>query len=112
EIFENGTLPKEKLAAFDGVLIGPGFGSRGIEGKIRAVNYVRTSGKPFFGICLGMQIAVIEMSRSCLGLTEANSTEFNPDTPDPVISLLSEQRGVRDMGGTMRLGAYRCDLKE
>jgi CTP synthase len=112
EIFENGTLPKDKLASFDGVLIGPGFGSRGIEGKIRAVNFVRTSGKPFFGICLGMQIAAIELARTCLGLSQANSTEFDPDTPDPVISLLSEQRGIRDMGGTMRLGAYRCDLKE
>ncbi|MCC6489964.1 MAG: CTP synthase [Candidatus Hydrogenedentes bacterium] len=112
EIFENGTLPKDKLAPFDGVVIGPGFGSRGIEGKIRAVNYVRTSRKPFFGICLGMQIAVIEMSRNCLGLPRANSTEFDTDTPDPVICLLSEQRGVRELGGTMRLGAYRCNLRE
>ncbi len=111
ETFENGTLPAKKLAEYDGVVVGPGFGSRGIEGKIRAVNYARTSNKPYFGICLGMQIAVIEMARNCLGLQRANSTEFDLETPDPVISLLSEQRGVRDMGGTMRLGAYKCELK-
>lgn len=110
EIFENGTIPEERLAKYDGVVVGPGFGSRGIEGKIKAVGYVRTAKKPFLGICLGMQIAVIEMSRHCLGLSEANSTEFDADTPDPVISLLSEQRGIRELGGTMRLGAYRCEL--
>ncbi|GMU92450.1 MAG: CTP synthase [Candidatus Hydrogenedentota bacterium] len=110
EIFENGTVPEERLAKYDGVVVGPGFGSRGIEGKIKAVGYVRTAKKPFLGICLGMQIAVIEMSRHCLGLPEANSTEFDADTPDPVISLLSEQRGIRELGGTMRLGAYRCEL--
>jgi len=109
--FEEGVKPEEKLAEYDGVLIGPGFGSRGIEGKIKAVQYVRENKKPFFGICLGMQIAVIEMSRHCLGLSKANSTEFDPESPDPVISLLSEQRGIKEMGGTMRLGAYRCELK-
>jgi len=109
--FEEGAMPEKVLDEYDGVLIGPGFGARGIEGKIKAVQYVRESGKPFIGICLGMQIAVIEMARHCLGLPAATSTEFNPDTPDPVISLLSEQRGIKDMGGTMRLGAYRCDLK-
>ncbi|HOE66931.1 MAG TPA: CTP synthase [Candidatus Hydrogenedentes bacterium] len=111
EQFENGVDPEEYLKSYDGVLIGPGFGSRGIEGKIKAVNYVRVTGKPFLGICLGMQIAMIEMARNTLGLSDANSTEFNPETPDPVISLLSEQRGIRDMGGTMRLGAYRCELQ-
>jgi CTP synthase len=111
ERFENGATPDDLLKEFDGVLIGPGFGNRGIEGKIRAVNYVRHNKTPFMGICLGMQIAVIEMARNCLGLEKANSTEFDPETPDPVISLLSEQRGVRDLGGTMRLGAYRCDLQ-
>ncbi|MDZ4857857.1 MAG: CTP synthase [Candidatus Hydrogenedentes bacterium] len=111
ETFENGSLPDVRLAGFDGIVVGPGFGSRGVEGKIRAVTYARTELKPFFGICLGMQIAVIEMARNCLGLSKANSTEFDLDTPDPVISLLSEQRGVRDLGGTMRLGAYRCQLK-
>ncbi|MBI5094468.1 MAG: CTP synthase [Candidatus Hydrogenedentes bacterium] len=110
EQFENGATPEEKLKDYDGVLIGPGFGSRGIEGKIKAARYVRQSGKPFLGVCLGMQIAVIEMTRNCLNLPQANSTEFDPATPDPVISLLSEQRGIQDMGGTMRLGAYRCQL--
>ena len=111
EQFEQGKDPENELAQYDGVLIGPGFGSRGIEGKIRTMKYVRENKKPFFGICLGMQIAVIEMTRNCLGLPMANSTEFAPDSPDPVISLLSEQRGIREMGGTMRLGAYRCELK-
>ncbi len=112
EQFENGVKPEERLAEFDGVLIGPGFGTRGVEGKIKAMRHVRESKKPFFGICLGMQIACIEMARNCLGLERANSTEFDTDTPDPVISLLSEQKGVKDMGGTMRLGAYRCELGE
>jgi len=98
------------LAEYDGVLIGPGFGVRGIEGKIKTMKYVREEKKPFFGICLGMQIAAIEMVRNCLGLPEASSTEFDTDTPDPIISLLSEQRGIEDLGGTMRLGAYRCVL--
>lgn len=111
EQFENGAVPEEVLADFDGVLIGPGFGTRGIEGKIRTVRYVRETGKPFFGICLGMQVAVLELARAKLGLPLANSTEFNPETPDPVISLLSEQRNVKDLGGTMRLGKYRCELK-
>ncbi|GMW00200.1 MAG: CTP synthase [Candidatus Hydrogenedentota bacterium] len=110
EQFENGVLPKDRLRDYDGVLVGPGFGARGIEGKIRAVNYVRETQKPFLGVCLGMQIAVIEMSRNRLGLPKANSTEFDTESPDPVISLLSEQRGIKDLGGTMRLGAYRCEL--
>ncbi|HOQ90893.1 MAG TPA: CTP synthase, partial [Candidatus Hydrogenedentes bacterium] len=100
------------LAQYDGILVGPGFGSRGIEGKIRAVQYAREHKIPYFGICLGMQIAVIEFARNILGLSEATSTEFNPSTPHPVISLLSEQRGIRELGGTMRLGQYRCELVE
>ena len=112
EQFENGTTTESVLADFDGVLIGPGFGSRGIEGKVSTVQYARENKKPYMGICLGMQIAVVEMARHCLGLDKASSTEFDPETPDPVISLLSEQRGLKDMGGTMRLGAYRCDLAE
>ncbi len=112
EQFENGTLPDEALKEFDGVLIGPGFGLRGVEGKVKAVQYVRESKTPYIGICLGMQIAVIELARHRLGLEKADSTEFNPETPDPVISLLSEQRGIVDMGGTMRLGAYSCELRE
>ncbi len=112
EQFENGVEPETLLEKFDGILVGPGFGTRGIEGKIKAVRYARLSKKPYFGICLGMQMAVIELARNCCGLDGANSTEINPETPHPVISLLSEQRGVKDLGGTMRLGAYRCDLKE
>ena len=111
EQFENGVQPEDTLKDFDGILIGPGFGSRGIEGKIETVRYVRETGKPFFGICLGMQVAVIELARAKLGRPLANSTEFNPETPDPVISLLSEQRNIKDLGGTMRLGKYRCELK-
>jgi len=112
ETFENGTVPEQKLKDYDGILIGPGFGSRGIEGKVRTVNFARESKTPFFGICLGMQIAVIELARNKLGLERATTTEIDPQTPDPVISLLSEQRGITDMGGTMRLGAYPCDLRE
>jgi len=111
EQFENGLSPEEVLEDFDGILIGPGFGKRGVEGKVRAVQYLREKKKPFLGICLGMQIACIEIARNLLGLKEANSTEFEPETPHPVISLLTEQKGVKDMGGTMRLGAYRCVLR-
>ncbi|MBP9004556.1 MAG: CTP synthase [Candidatus Hydrogenedentes bacterium] len=102
----------DALGEFDGILVGPGFGSRGIEGKIRAVQFARENRIPYFGICLGMQIAVIEFARHVLGLSEATSTEFDPTTPHPVISLLSEQRGIRELGGTMRLGQYRCELAE
>ena len=112
EVFENGTEPKDTLKDFDGILIGPGFGSRGIEGKIKAVQYARETNLPFFGICLGLQMAVIELARHKLGLDKANSTEIDADSPDPIISLLSEQRGIVDMGGTMRLGAYNCTLKQ
>ncbi len=110
EQLETGAFDPNTLSNYDGVIICPGFGRRGIEGKIEAVRCIREGGIPFLGICLGMQIAVIELARNVLGLSEANSTEFDPETPQPVISLLSEQRGVREMGGTMRLGAYRCDL--
>ncbi len=110
EQLETGAFKPDALSAYDGVVICPGFGRRGIEGKIEAVRCIREAGIPFLGICLGMQIAVIELARNILGLSQANSTEFDPETPEPVISLLSEQRGVREMGGTMRLGAYRCDL--
>jgi CTP synthase len=110
EQFENGVTPEEVLKDYDAILVGPGFGTRGVEGKIKAVQYARENKVPYFGICLGMQIAVIELTRNCLGLKQASSTEFEIDTPDPVISLLSEQRGIDNMGGTMRLGAYRCEL--
>jgi CTP synthase len=95
-----------------GILIPGGFGSRGTEGKIKAIRYARETGMPFFGICLGMQVAVIEFARNVCGLKNANSTEFKKRTPYPVISLLEEQKNVKDMGGTMRLGAYRCDIKK
>ena len=98
------------LKGVNGVLVPGGFGVRGVEGKIEAIRYVRENKIPFFGICLGMQCAVIEFSRHLCGLADANSTELAPGTPHPVISLLNEQRGVTDMGGTMRLGAYPCRL--
>ncbi|MBI2174635.1 MAG: CTP synthase [Candidatus Omnitrophica bacterium] len=94
----------------DGILIPGGFGHRGIEGKLSAIRYARESRVPFLGICLGMQCAVIEFARNVCGLMDANSTEFNPKTKNPVISLLEEQQGVTAMGGTMRLGSSRCQL--
>jgi CTP synthase len=111
EQLETGLTPEEALAGFDGILVGPGFGTRGIEGKIKAVRYARENRVPYFGICLGMQMAVIELARHKLGLDGANSTEIDPETAHPVISLLTEQRGITDLGGTMRLGAYRCALQ-
>ncbi len=94
----------------DGYLVPGGFGERGWQGKIEAAKYCRENKIPYFGICLGMQVMAVEFARNVLGLKEANSTEFDSDTPHPVISMLSEQRGVKEMGGTMRLGAYTCDL--
>ncbi|WP_340063677.1 CTP synthase [Ascidiimonas aurantiaca] len=102
----------EKIAYLDGVLVAPGFGERGIEGKIATVKYAREHNIPFLGICLGMQMAVIEYARNVLGLAEANSTEMNSDTPHPVIDLMEEQKNITDKGGTMRLGAWKCILKE
>jgi CTP synthase len=101
---------KEKLAGVQGILVPGGFGIRGVEGKIRTIRYARENRVPFLGICLGMQCAVIEFARNVCGVLEANSTEAVPGAKDPVISLLDEQRGVTDMGGTMRLGAYPCTL--
>ncbi|MBI3315845.1 MAG: CTP synthase, partial [Candidatus Omnitrophica bacterium] len=98
------------LKEVHGVLVPGGFGDRGIEGKIKAIKYVRENKVPFFGICLGMQCAVIEISRNVCGMGRANSTEFNKATPFPVISLLEEQKRVKDLGGTMRLGSYPCTL--
>jgi CTP synthase len=100
----------EKLSGLDALLVAPGFGLRGIEGKITAVRYAREKGLPFFGICLGMQMAVIEFARNVLGIADAHSTEMDPDTPHPVISLMEEQKHVSGKGGTMRLGAYECML--
>ena len=102
----------EKLGSLDGLLVAPGFGPRGVEGKITAVKYARENKLPFFGICLGMQMAVIEYARNVLGLKEAHSTEMNLHTPDPVIDLMEEQKKVTAKGGTMRLGAYPCALKD
>lgn len=101
-----------KLEHLDGVLVAPGFGERGIEGKINAIQYVRENNIPFLGICLGMQMAVIEFSRNVLGLKEANSTEMDENTSHPVISLMEEQKHIVNKGGTMRLGAWDCELKE
>lgn len=98
------------LGNVDGILVPGGFGSRGIEGKINACQYARTHGIPYLGICLGMQIAIIEFSRHVLGMNGASSAEINPDTPFPVIDILPEQKEVTDMGGTMRLGQYPCTL--
>lgn len=94
----------------DGILVPGGFGSRGIEGKIKAANYARTHNIPYLGICLGMQVAVIEFARNVLGLSDANSAEINPETSNPVIDILPEQKSVQEMGGTMRLGQYPCVL--
>ena len=101
-----------KLSHLDGILVAPGFGERGIEGKVDAVKYVRENNMPFFGICLGMQMAVIEFSRNVLGLKSANSTEMEVATPDPVINLMEEQKTITDKGGTMRLGSWSCDIIE
>lgn len=101
----------KQFGHLDGVLVAPGFGERGIEGKITAVKYVREHNIPFFGICLGMQMAVIEFSRNVLGLKDANSSEMNPNTKHPVIDLMESQKTITDKGGTMRLGAWECQLK-
>ncbi len=102
----------EALSDVAGVLVAPGFGERGIEGKIEAVRYARENDLPFFGICLGMQCAVIEFARNVCHWENAHSTEFDPDTPYPVIDLMEEQKRIADKGGTMRLGAYECYLIE
>ncbi|MDI6900235.1 MAG: CTP synthase [Anaerosomatales bacterium] len=98
------------LSEMDGILVPGGFGIRGIEGKVRAAKYARENGVPYLGICLGMQVAVVEFARHVAGLTDANSAEFDPVTPHPVIDLMREQHDVADMGGTMRLGAYPCTV--
>jgi len=99
------------LKNVDGILIPGGFGDRGSEGKIAAIRYAREKGIPFFGICLGMQMAVVEFARSVCGLERANSTEFDLQTPHPVIHLMEEQKAIESKGGTMRLGAYPCVLQ-
>jgi CTP synthase len=99
------------LQGIDGVLVPGSFGYRGVEGKIQAITWARETKTPYFGICMGMQAAAIEVARNVSGLAEANSTEFEPSTPFPVIDLMPEQQGVMDMGGTMRLGSYPCSLQ-
>ncbi len=102
----------EKLQGLEGLLVAPGFGHRGIDGKILAVKYARENGLPFFGICLGMQMSVIEFARHRLGLTNAHSTEMDPSTPEPVIDLMEGQKTVTNKGGTMRLGSYPCKIEK
>jgi CTP synthase len=106
-----GVLPPEVMAA-DGILVPMGFGPRGTEGKIEAVRYARENHVPFLGICFGMQMAVVEFARNVCGLAGANSVEVDADTKHPVIDLMLEQRGLSDLGGTMRLGAYPCVIRE
>lgn len=101
----------EKLQNVDAILVAPGFGSRGIEGKIDAIRYARENKIPFFGICLGMQMACVEFARNVLGMSKAHSTEMNPDTNEAVIAMMEEQKNITQMGGTMRLGAYDCELR-
>ncbi len=103
---------EEALAGVDGLLVAPGFGSRGVEGKIAAIKYARENKLPFFGICLGMQMSVIEYGRNVLGLVDAHSTEMVADTSHPVIALMDEQKKIKNKGGTMRLGAYPCAIAE
>ncbi len=102
----------EQLAEMDGILVAPGFGERGIPGKLATVRYARENNIPFFGICLGMQCAVVEFAQNVLGVNGASSREFDENTPDPVIDLMEEQKEVVEKGGTMRLGAYVCELKK
>jgi len=102
----------EILKGLNGIIVAPGFGERGIEGKINAIRYVRENNIPFFGICLGMQCAVIEFSRNVLGYRDAHSSEMNPATSHPVIDLMPGQKNIENLGGTMRLGAYNCRLQQ
>src|SRR5690606_16665078 len=104
--------PEQLLQGVDGILVPGGFGDRGIEGKVQTARYARERAIPYLGICLGMQLAVVEASRNLLGLEGAHSAEFDPHTPHPVIDLMPEQKEVRDKGGTMRLGRMPCVLRE
>lgn len=103
---------EDSLKGLDGILVAPGFGERGFEGKINAIRFARESKIPFFGICLGMQCATVEFARNVLGLKDAASTEMNPITPYPVILKMEDQKNITQMGGTMRLGAYPCNIKK
>jgi CTP synthase len=111
EDFEGDKTPAEVLAGYNGLLVPGGFGVRGVEGMVDAITHARTTGLPFFGICLGLQVAVIEYARNAAGLAESHSSEFNKDASEQVICLMDGQRRVTDMGGTMRLGSYPCKLR-
>ena len=108
--FVDASNVEEKIGGMDAVLVAPGFGERGLEGKVVAIKYAREHNVPFFGICLGMQMCVVEFARDVLGLKEAASAEVNPSTPYPVIDLMEDQKSTTIKGGTMRLGAYECQL--
>ena len=103
---------KEMLSQYDGIVVPGGFGNRGIEGKIETIRYARENKVPFLGICLGMQMAVVEFARNVLNLKDANSAELDENTQNPVIHIMEEQKGIDKKGGTMRLGAYPCMIKE
>ena len=103
---------EKEFEDLNGVLVAPGFGDRGIEGKINAIKYVRENNIPFLGICLGMQCAVVEFARNILNKSDANSTEMNPNTKFPVIDIMENQKNIQNKGGTMRLGAYNCKLEK
>ncbi len=109
--FINNENVAEQLSGLDGLLVAPGFGFRGVEGKVTAVKYARENNLPFFGICLGMQMAAIEFARNVLNIPDADSTEMRPDTANPVIDMMAEQKKITMKGGTMRLGSYPCDIK-
>lgn len=111
EVLENNADFEKYLVGLDGVLVAPGFGERGIEGKLKAIEYVRENKIPFLGICLGMQCACVEFARNVLGLGKAASTEIDPNTAHPIIHIMADQKEVVNKGGTMRLGAYECELK-
>ena len=110
--FINDEQIKNEISKLDGIIVAPGFGERGIEGKIKAIKCARENNIPFFGICLGMQMAVIEFTRNVIGLKDANSTEMDKNTSNPVISLMKDQKFIVDKGGTMRLGSWECIVKE
>src|SRR5699024_758648 len=101
---------REELSHVDGIIVPGGFGDRGIDGKIEAIRYAREQKIPFFGICLGMQLACVEFARNVVGLKDAHSAEFVAQTPYPIMNLLPEQKEVTDVGGTLRLGSYPCQL--
>ena len=110
DLFTDRDAARRLLASYDGLLVPGGFGVRGVEGMVEAIAAARETGTPFFGICLGMQVAIIEFARNVCGLDDSNSSEFAPECAHPVIALMESQHGVKDMGGTMRLGAYACRL--